>query len=214
MMKVLVGCEYTGIGREIFIRAGHDAISCDLDPTEIRRPKSHHQGDIMKHLESVSDGWYDLIILHPDCTAMALCGNGTYAPKGVMSDARKEAIEWTARLWELAKKKGKRVCLENPGSVIFPVLRRLGAKVQYVQPWWFGHPETKMTGLALHELDELEKTDDVHDHMMTLPKKERHKTWYASPSERRGKDRSRSFPGMLAAMADQWAINEVNNENL
>ena len=207
-MRALIGCEYTGTGQQAFTEAGWDAWSCDLDPTE-GDPKRHIRGDIIKYLESVPDGYYDLIILHPDCTAMGVCGNGTYGtnkdgtPKEKHHE-RIEAVDWTVRLWNLAKKKGKRVCLENPASVIFPVLRKLGALVQYVQPWWFGHPETKKTGLALHNLEPLIETDNVYEYMMTLPPKERHKIWYASPSKTRGKDRSRSYPGMLKAMAHQW----------
>ena len=196
-MKILIGCEYTGTGQAAF--ADHNAWSCDLDPTE-GNARKHHQGDIVEYLESYPEGHWDLIILHPDCTRMAVCGNRYHAG----TRGREDAVKWTVALWDLAKRKGKRVCLENPASVIFPHLRKRGAKVQYVQPWMFGHPETKKTGLALHDLPELEETDNVYEYMMTLPKKERHKIWYASPSKTRGKDRSRSYPGMLKAMADQW----------
>jgi len=140
---------------------------------------------------------WDLIILHPDCTRMAVCGNGTHAK----TPGRDQDVGWTLRLFHEAKKRAKSVCLENPASVIFTYIK---ANVQYVQPWWFGYPETKKTGLALHNLEPLERTKDVYDYMMTLPPKERHKVWYASPSETRGKDRSRSYPGMLEAMAAKW----------
>lgn len=202
-MNVLIGCEYTGTGQKAFSALGHNAWSCDMDPTE-GNPEKHHQRDIMDLLYWSRDGYWDLIILHPDCTAMAVCGNATYAKGKPKHQERIDAVEWTIKLWELAKRKGKRVCLENPGSVIFPHLSKLGANVQYVQPWMFGHPETKKTGLALHNLSELQETDNVYDYMMTLPKKERHKVWYASPSKTRGKDRSRSYPGILKAMAQQW----------
>ncbi len=204
-MNVLIGCEYTNTGGQAFRGLGHAAISCDLDPSE-GPEELHIQDDIMRVLQRSKNDYWDLIILHPDCTAMALCGNGTYAPKGVMSQARFNAISWTLSLWDLAKTKGKRVCLENPGSVIFPRLRLRGALVQYIQPWQFGHPETKNTGLALHNLPKLKGTNNVYEYMMTLPKKERHKVWYASPSRRRGKDRSRSYPGILGAMAGQWGL--------
>ena len=199
-MRVLIGCEYTGTGQKAFEEAGHDAWSCDLDPTE-GNPEKHYQRDIMDLLYWCRNGYWDLIILHPDCTKMAVCGNRYHAGTA----GRDEAVKWTLTLWILTKRKGKSVCLENPGSVIFPRLRKLGADVQYIQPWQFGHPETKKTGLALHNLPRLKETDNVYDHMMTLPKKERHKVWYASPSEKRGKDRSRSYPGILEAMADQWS---------
>ena len=207
-MKVLIGCEYTGIGQAAFAAAGHNAWSCDLDPTEGSH-KRHLQMDIFEAMDYMR---WDLIILHPDCTRMAVCGNGTYSPGGVMSQGRKDDIGWTVRLWETAKKHAKYVCLENPSSTIFPVLRKLGALVQYIQPWEFGHPETKKTGLALHNLPKLKGTKNVYDHMMTLPEKERHKVWYASPSEHRGKDRSRSYPGILGAMAKQWGVSKDHSQ--
>lgn len=97
------------------------------------------------------------------------------------------------------------VAMENPASVLFPALRsRRGAKVQYVQPWMFGHPEQKKTGFALHGLPPLVETDNVYEYMMTLPKKERERIFYMSPGADRGKERARFFTGLAAAMADQW----------
>jgi len=195
-MNILLGCEYTGIGQTAFKAAGHNAWSCDLDPTE-GNPEKHWRGDIFECLEETKDWGWDLIILHPDCTRMAVCGNRHHAG----TSGRDEAVGWTLRLYKKAKECAKRVCLENPTSVVFSYIK---AEVQYVQPWQFGHPETKNTGLALHNLPPLVGTENVYDHMMTLPKKDRHKVWYASPSERRGKDRSRSYPGIINAMVAQW----------
>lgn len=171
-------------------------MSCDLLPAEA--PGPHYRGDIMQLLDS-GHRW-DLAILHPECTYMGVCGNRHYAG----TQLRQDAIEWTVELWNKAKTVAERVCLENPASVIFPVLRDLGAHVQYVRPEDFGHPETKKTGLALHKLKPLEPEWNVSDIMATLPKKERHKIWYASPSPTRGKDRSEFFPGISRAMASQW----------
>lgn len=195
-MKILVGCEYSRTVASAFERAGHFAMSCDLLPAEA--PGPHYRGDIMKLL-SVPHDW-DLIILHPECTAMAVSGNGTYAN----TPQRAAAVEWTLELWETAKQRAPRVCLENPQSVIFPKLRERGATVQFIQPHQFGHPETKKTGLALHGLDALRPTWDVAEIMETLPPKERHRTHYASPSPTRGKDRSLFFTGFGDAMARQW----------
>jgi len=195
-MKVLVGCEYSGTVRDAFIKRGHEAISCDLLPTE--SPGPHYRGDIMDVLSA--DLSWDLIILHPDCTYMAVSGNGTYAN----TQKRNYAVLWTLDLWNTAIKRSKRVCLENPQSVILPKLRQLGAKIQYIQPYQFGHPETKKTGLALHGLPELFPSFDVSLLMDTLPNKEKHKVWYASPGESRGKQRSIFFTGIANAMANQW----------
>lgn len=204
-MRVLIGCEYTGIGQKAFDAVGCDAWSCDLDPTE-GNPEKHLQMDVFEALTYMK---WDLIILHPDCTKMAVCGNRWWAN----TQERIEAIQWTCRLWEHATYFCDKVCIENPASVIHPILRGereciYSADTQYVQPWMFGHPETKNTGLSKIGLPDLVETNNVYDHMMTLPKKERHKVWYASPSETRGKDRSRSYPGMLEAMANQWIIGE------
>lgn len=195
-MNVLIGCEYTGIGQKAFEAVGCNAWSCDLDPTE-GNPGRHLQMDIMRALDFLN---WDLIVLHPDCTKLAVCGNRWWAGTTDRSVAR----DWTAHLWIEARKRCKRVCLENPQSIIHPFLRKLGASTQYVQPWQFGHPETKKTGLTKVGLPDLVETDNVYDHMMTLPKKERHKVWYSSPSPTRGKDRSRSYPGIMKAMAEQW----------
>jgi hypothetical protein len=197
-VNVLIGCEYTGTGQVAFEAAGHNAWSCDLDPTE-GNPARHLQCDIFEALNYMK---WDLIILHPDCTRMAVCGNGTYAG----TPGRDQDVGWTLRLFHEAKKRARRVCLENPSSVLFTYIK---AVVQYIQPWEFGHPETKRTGLALHNLEPLKGTKNVYDHMMTLPPKERHKVWYASPSETRGKDRSRSYPGILRAMAQQWITDQT-----
>lgn len=200
MRSVLVGCEYSGTVRDAFNAIpGVVAWSCDIIGTE--RDGPHIVGDIIEFLEGTFvDAIYDLIILHPPCTAMAVCGNRHYAG----TQEREQAIKWTMDLWELAKKKAKSVALENPASVIFPHLRKAGAEVQYIQPYQFGHMEQKKTGLALHNLPPLQPTNNVYDEMMKLPKKERERIFYMSPSADRGKERARFFPGIAEAFADQW----------
>ena len=118
-MRVLVGCEESGVVRDAFIAAGHEAISCDLEPTRSLGP--HHQGDIKEYIKS---GYWDLIILHPDCTHMAVCANKHYAKGTPGYQKRLDSVEWTVDLWELAKRHADSVALENPASVIFPVLRK------------------------------------------------------------------------------------------
>ena len=198
-MKVIIGCEESGVGRRIFQEYGHYAISCDLKPS---RDNSlfHHQGDIVEFLNRIHDAYFDLGLFHPECTAMCVAGNRTYAN----SEDRDRAIFWTMDLWELAKRKCRRVMFENPASVIFPYLRRAGADVQYVQPWQHGHREQKKTGLALHNLPRLSETKNVYAEMMALPRKERERIFFMSPGANRSRDRSESYPGILAAMANQW----------
>jgi len=197
-MRVLVGCEYSNTVSQAFRDLGHDVLSCDLLPSE-GPPQHHYQGDIMNLLDG-GHRW-DLGILHPDCTRMALCGNRWHAG----TSGRDEAVTWTTGLWRLAQIYCKRVCLENPTSVIFRILRQWGADVQYIQPHKFGHPETKKTGIALHKLPRLKPTEDVTEYMLTLPKKERNRIHYMSPGADRGKERSRFYTGFAEAMADQWS---------
>lgn len=107
-MKVLVLCEYSGRVRDAFIKRGHDAISCDLLPTDVDGP--HHQGDVHDML----DQDWDLIIAHPPCTALTVAGNSTYGEGQPKYAERLAAVEWTVALWEKMKERSKRVCLENP----------------------------------------------------------------------------------------------------
>jgi len=199
-VRVLIGCEYSGTVREAFnSKKDHLAWSCDIIGSE--RDGLHIVGDVMGFLNGMFiDAKLDLIILHPPCTAMAVCGNRTYSN----SQDRLDAVDWTLRLWELAKKKAPRVALENPASVIFPHLRKSGAHVQYIQPYQFGHMEQKKTGLALHNLPPLKPTNNVYDEMMKLPKGKRERVFYMSPSKDRGKERARFYTGFADAMADQW----------
>lgn len=202
-MKVLIGCEESQVVCKAFRDDGHGAYSCDILPTR-GNPEWHYQCDIMAHLITVPDRFYDLIILHPDCTAMAVCGNSTYAEGAPLHHMRLEAIDWTIKLWNLAKQSGKRVALENPASVIFPHLRKIGAVIQYIHPWQFGHPEQKKTGLALYNLPELVAENNVYTEMMKLPKKERERVHYMSPGINRKRDRSETYFGIAQAFKNQW----------
>lgn len=202
-LNIIIGCEESGVGRRAFQERGHTATSCDINPA---RDGSfyHHQGDIVAWLASVADGYYDIGIFHPECTTVCVAGNRTYAPGGVPTKARLDQIDWIANLWLLAKRKCKAVAFENPASVIFPVLRGMGADVQYVQPWQHGHMEQKKTGLALWNLPHLEETNNVYEAMMALPRKERERIHFMSPGKDRSQKRSESYTGILSAMADQW----------
>ena len=171
-----------------FRAQGHDAWSCDLQPTR-GNPDWHYQQDIM---DVVSLGW-DLIILHPDCTAMALSGNRWYGAGMPYSDQRTAAIKWTVGLWRESIKHADSVALENPASVIF---KHLDAQAQYIQPWMFGHGEVKRTGFALHNLLPLVPTDIVDGREERI--------WRMPPSPTRKRDRSVTYQGIADAIADQW----------
>lgn len=136
---------------------------------------------------------WDLIILHPPCDALAVSGNRWYGKGMPKRKQRAEAIMWTKGLWEIAKQHSKRVALENPVSVIF---KYLDCEVQYIQPWQFGHGETKKTGLALHNLPPLKPTNIVDGREQRV--------WKMAPGPNRKRDRSETYQGIAEAMADQW----------
>lgn len=196
-MKVLVACEYSGVVRDAFIERGHDAISCDLLPTDSKGP--HIQGDC---IDAIASRQWDLIVMHPPCTALTVAGNGTYGEGQPKYGERLASVEWTRSLWELAKAHANHVAMENPVGVL-PRLAGLKPS-QYVQPWMFGHLEQKKTGLWLHGLPSLVETDNVYDEMMKLPKRERERLHYLPPSADRWKIRSTTFQGIADAMATQW----------
>ena len=200
-MNVLIACEYSATVLIEFLALGHNSYSNDIIETE-GNPDRHIQGDCM---EAINSRRWDLIIIHIPCTAMGVCGNGTYGKGKPKHHLRTEAIEWSSSVWEASCRQSDRVAMENPASVLFPVLRdKYGADVQYIQPWQFGHMEQKKTGLALHGLPRLQPTNDVYDEMMKLPKSERERIFYMSPSKDRSKERARFYPGIAEAMADQW----------
>ena len=188
-LKVLVGCEESQTVCKAFRDRGHEAYSCDLQETR-GNPEWHYQGDILNVIHRQP---WDLIILHPDCTAMAVSGNRWYGRGMPYEEMRKASITWTKDLWETAKLWSRRVVLENPVSVIFP---ELDAPVQYIQPWQFGHGETKKTGLALHNVPPLKPTKLVSGREQ--------KVWKLPPGPNRKRDRSKTYQGIADAMAEQW----------
>lgn len=182
-MRVLVACEYSGTVREAFKALGHDAMSCDLLPTE--KPGFHYQGSV---LDVLSDGW-DLMIAHPPCTHLAVSGARYFAEKKA-NGLQDEALDFV-RL--LLKAPIRHIALENPVSIISSQIRKPD---QIVQPWMFGHGETKATCLWLKNLPKLVPTDVVEGREARIHK--------MPPSPDRWKDRSRTFPGIANAMAEQW----------
>ena len=193
-MRVLVACEYSGKVRDSFRALGHDAWSCDLLPSD-NLTDYHYTGDCWPVIE---EGW-DLIIMHPPCTALAVSGNRWYGSGMPKNSERLKAIEWTLALYEHAKKHAPRVALENPVGVL-PI-----KATQYIQPYEYGHPESKKTGLWLHNLPPLVPTDNVKEKWLTLPKKEAQRIHMMPPSADRWKIRSETYSGIASAMASQWS---------
>lgn len=189
-LRVLVGCEESGVVRDSFIAHGHNAWSNDLLPP--RNGGAHLQTCVMDAIKNY--GPWDIIILHPDCTALSVSGNRWYGRGTEGYQKRLDAISWTMGLWELAKTHARiGVCLENPVGVLF---HHLSGVLQYVQPYDFGHGETKKTGLMLHGLPKLLPTNKVPGRA--------NRVWRMPPSKNRKRDRSETYQGIAKAMAEQW----------
>lgn len=182
-LKILIACEYSGTVRDAFLKLGHDAMSCDLLPTDV--PGPHYQGDIF---DVLYDGW-DMMIAHPPCTHLAVSGARHFAAKKA-SGVQDEALDFVRALLDAPIGK---IALENPISIISSRIRKPD---QIVQPWMFGHGETKATCLWLKNLPKLKPTDIVdgrEQRIHLLP-----------PSPDRWKIRSKTYQGIADAIAQQW----------
>lgn len=182
-MKVLVACEFSGVVRDAFTARGHDAWSCDLLPTE--RPGKHLTGDVLNIL---SADW-DLMICHPPCTHLSVSGARHFAAKQA-SGVQQEALEFVAKLLNSPI---KRIALENPVSIISSHIRKPD---QIIQPWQFGHGETKATCLWLKNLPKLTPTNIVNGREARVHR--------MPPGPNRWRERSRTLQGIADAMAQQW----------
>lgn len=180
-MRVLVACEFSGIVREAFKAKGHDAWSCDLLPTEI--PGQHIMGDIIKTLEW---GW-DLMIAHPPCTHLAVSGARWFKDKAL---AQSDAMDFFI---DLATAGIAKIAVENPVSIMSTYYRKPD---QIIQPWQFGHGETKATCLWLKGLPLLQPTNIVEGRTPRVH--------HEPPGPDRWKNRSRTYQGIADAMAAQW----------
>lgn len=185
-MKVLIACEFSGIVRDAFIKHGHDAVSCDLLPTE--SPGPHIQDDVLNHL---TDGW-DLMIAHPPCTHLAVSGARWFKGK------EKEQADALSFVSHLLAAPIIKIALENPVSIISTRIRKPD---QIIQPWQYGHEETKTTCLWLKNLPLLTPTQimDKRDNNLTPSGQNK-----LGPSPDRWKARSRTYTGIAEAMAQQW----------
>lgn len=182
MVKVLIACEFSGIVRDAFIRRGHDAVSCDLLPSE-----SDFGPHIHGNIFDILDQQWDLMIAHPPCTHLASSGALHWHRK---QKEQEEALEFVRRLLE---SEIERICLENPVGRISTSIRKPD---QIIQPWQFGHGEVKTTCLWLKNLVPLVPTkivDGRYGRILAL-----------SPGPDRWKERSRTYQGIADAMADQW----------
>lgn len=181
-MKVLVACEYSGVVRDAFIQAGHYAASCDLLPSE-SSVGDHYQCDVQTILHH---GW-DLMIAHPPCTHLAVSGARWFKDK---QKEQRQALDFVEMLMDAPIEK---IAIENPISIISSQIRKPD---QIIQPWQFGHGETKATCLWLQNLPKLQPTNIVEGREQRVHK--------MAPGPNRWKERSRTFKGIAEAMAQQW----------
>ena len=185
-MKVLVACEFSGIVRKAFEKKGHDVLSCDLLDSEI--PGNHYKGDVR---DLLGEKW-DLMIAHPPCTFLAVSGARWFKQR---RKQQKEALDFVQ---ELMNTNIPRIAIENPISVISSQIRKPD---QIVQPWMFGHGETKATCLWLKNLPKLKPTKVVDGREQRV--------FRTPPSPDRWKIRSRTFEGIAKAMASQWGKEKI-----
>jgi site-specific DNA-cytosine methylase len=191
MMRVLVACEYSGTVRDAFIKLGHDAMSCDLLDTD--RPGPHYKGSV---LDVINDGW-DLMIAHPPCTHLAVSGARHFAEKQA-SGVQQEALNFVRLLLDAPI---ERIALENPVSIISSQIRKPD---QIIQPWMFGHRESKKTCLWLKNLPNLVATKVVEKTSASWDNTTASGQNRLAPSPDRWKIRSKTYQGIADAMADQW----------
>lgn len=200
-MRVLVGCEESGKSRDAFLKRGHDAWSNDIIPSRAGGP--HLQMCVKEAIRS--HGPWDIILIYPECTKLCNSGNRTYGFDKPLHHERVAAIDWTLDLWELACNTATiGVCMEQPRSVIS---KYLDVKPQHIQPWHFGHPETKLTWLFLDRLPQLERNEnwrDTYNEMWKLPQCKRERVFYMGPSPTRARDRAETYQGVANAKARQW----------
>jgi site-specific DNA-cytosine methylase len=183
-MRVLVACEFSGVVRDAFRARGHDAWSCDLLPAEDGSP-FHIQGDVLPVLDQ---GW-DLLIAHPPCTHLAVSGARWFRSK---QQEQAAALEFVRLLLDAPV---PMIALENPISIISSRIRKPD---QIIQPWMFGHGETKATCLWLQGLPKLVPTKIVEGRESRVHR--------MPPGPNRWKERSRTYRGIALAMAEQWGV--------
>lgn len=188
-MKVLIGCEYSGAVREQFLRGGHDAMSCDLLPTDV--PGPHYQGDLF----DVIDYPWDIAIFHPPCTHLSVSGSRHFQAKRM--DGRQQAA--VSFFMNIVRRSAHipMVAIENPVCIMSSLWRKPD---QIIQPWMFGHGETKATCLWLKGLPLLRPTNIVDGREPRIH--------HMPPSADRWKLRSETYEGIAQAFATQWVVQQ------
>jgi len=192
-MKILIACEESQAVANEFRKLGHEAYSCDIEPCSGGHPEYHFQQDVIPLLK---EKW-DMIIAFPPCTHLAVSGARWFKQK--REDGRQQqAIDFFMQFTDLDC---PRVVIENSIGIMSTKWRKPD---QIIQPWMFGHKETKATCLWIKGLPKLKETSNVKKWLALMPKKEKHAVWYMSPGPYRSKLRSRTYIGIAKAMASQY----------
>ena len=204
-MKILVACEESQTVTKALRSLGHEAFSCDLEPCSGGHPEWHIQGDAL--IEAYS-GEYGMMIAHPPCTYLTVTGNKWMKPEfrdrfPDRPQQREDAIEFFIKLYNAPIDK---IAIENPVGIMST---RFKKPTQYVHPYFFGDPHSKKTGFWLKGLEKLVKTNVVEPEMYTYKDGRKDPMWHIEsmklPAKERTKARSKTFPGIAQAMANQWA---------
>jgi len=190
-MNILVACEWSGTVRDAFIRKGHDVLSCDLDPGEGEFPQRHFRGKVEEILWA--NPW-DMIIAFPPCTYLTVAGNRWYSKKPDLIQKGRDFFMM------FANRDVPRIAIENPVGRMSTLYRKPD---QYIQPWQFGHGETKKTGLWLKGLPLLTPANVVEGREQRV--------WKMGPSPERSKLRGKTYQGIADAMAEQWGTQGADN---
>lgn len=191
-MRVLLACEESQAVCKEFRALGHEAYSCDILPCSGGHPEWHIQGDVLPLLKQ---DW-DLVIAFPPCTHLAVSGAAWFEQK--RKDGRQQhGIDFFMEFTKLQCP----YAIENPVGIMSSIWRKPD---QIIQPYQFGHPESKATCLWLNKLPVLKETDNVKEYWQTLPKNKAQRLHYLPPGPDRAKQRSKTFPGIAKAMAQQW----------
>lgn len=219
-MKAFIGCECSGRLRDLFITKGHEAISCDLKDTE--SPGPHHKGDMFAYLDSLPDGYFDIGILHPPCTYLAVTANKWLKDQPTRKSgalvgeerrqAQKEAAEFFMRCVELRHKFKKGMAIENPVGIMSSLYRKAD---QIITPLSFGHKEPKKTCLWLYGLPLIESTHrKERGEYYQMKSGKRMGTWYVmarrtDDNAKSSTERSRTFEGVAEALVTQWTTKDL-----
>lgn len=203
-MRILIACEFSGTVRDAFIKAGHNAVSCDIEPCD--KPGPHIQDDVLNVIKFPNT--WDMMIAHPPCTYLTVTGNKWFKPEykdrfPTRQQDREDAIKFFMALMNANIPK---IAVENPIGIMSTTFRKPD---QIIQPWQYGHEASKSTCLWLKGLPKLVPTNIVDKgEFVTYKSGKRMTKWYAdaaslSPKER-AKVRNTTFQGIADAMADQW----------